>query len=161
MRGGGYIEQPEPGTPIAPVGEQIVYSQMMLTQVRSAPTNMGWRSLLVTVVLALLCGGLTSVYYLVNAPSSRDVATVLTESYTLEGDQLYAAGKYSAAVNRYTQAINTQPLYAEAYLKRAAAYKAQGDRTGAEADYKQALALSRDPAAKKLAEEELQNLQSR
>ncbi len=154
----GPIEQHERETPIAPLGNQINYSEMVLTQVRSAPTNMGWKSVLVTLVLALACAGATSLFYMVRVPSADKFAAALVRGHMEDGDRLYEAGHYDAAIVEYNKAIIGRKDYDLAYYKRGQAYEAKGDTEQAAADYRKVLEVSRDEGLKQEAMARLEEL---
>lgn len=61
--------------------------------------------------------------------------------YVGQGDSLFARVLYGAAAESYTCALNLQPDYAPAYVRRGYAYAALGDSARALADYEQAVAL--------------------
>jgi tetratricopeptide (TPR) repeat protein len=61
--------------------------------------------------------------------------------YVGQGDSLFARVLYTAAAESYTCALNLQPDYAPAYVRRGYAYAAIGDSERALADYEQAAAL--------------------
>jgi tetratricopeptide (TPR) repeat protein len=154
------VEHYERESPIAPISNQINYSEMVLTQVRSAPTNMGWKSVLVTVVLALACAGVTSVFYMLRVPSSEKFAAALAQGHLQEGSRLYDAGLYDLAIVEYNRAILGRPDYDLAYYRRAEAYEAKGDKAGAAADYRKVLEISRDAAMKQDATARLRQLEA-
>lgn len=156
----GTVERYERETPIAPLGNQINYSEMVLTQVRSAPTNMGWKSVFVTVVLALACAGVTSVFYMLRVPSSDKFAAALVQSHIQEGDRLYGVGLYDMAIVEYNRAIVGRSDYDLAYYRRAEAYEAKGDKARAAADYRKVLEISPDEAMKREATSRLQRLEA-
>jgi tetratricopeptide (TPR) repeat protein len=133
---------------------------MVLTQVRSAPTNMGWKSVFVTVVLALACAGVTSVFYLLRVPSSDKFAAALVQSHMQEGDRLYGVGLYDMAIVEYNRAIVGRSDYDLAYYRRAQVYEAKGDKANAAADYRKVLEISPDEAMKQDAAARLQQLEA-
>lgn len=61
------------------------------------------------------------------------------------GDILMARNKVDAAIETYTKAIESNPAYAEAYVKRGLARRAKGDLSGSIEDYEQASSI--DPKA--------------
>jgi tetratricopeptide (TPR) repeat protein len=154
------IERYEREAPIAPLGNQINYSEMVLTQVRSAPTNMGWKSVFVTVVLALACAGVTSVFYMLRVPSSDKFVAVLVQSHMQEGDRLYGLGLYDMAIVEYNRAIVGRSDYDLAYYRRAEAYEAKGEQVRAATDYRKVLEISPDEAMKRDAAARLQQLEA-
>ena len=156
----GTVERYERETPIAPLGNQINYSEMVLTQVRSAPTNMGWKSVFVTLVLALACAGATSVFYLIRVPSSDKFTAVLVQSHMQEGDRLYGVGLYDMAIVEYNRAIVGRSDYDLAYYRRGEAYEAKGNKVQAAADYRKVLEISPDEAMKQDATSRLRQLEA-
>ncbi len=154
------VEQYEREAPIAPLGNQINYSEMVLTQVRSAPTNMGWKSVLVTLIVALACAGATSLFYMVRVPSADKFAAALVRSHMQEADRLYEAGLYDEAIVEYNQAIVGRNNYDLAYYRRGRAYEAKGDTAQAAADYRKVLEVSSDNAMKEAATARLRELEA-
>jgi tetratricopeptide (TPR) repeat protein len=154
----GPIEQHEREAPIAPLGSQINYSEMVLTQVRSAPTNMGWKSVFVTLILAIACAGATSLFYMVRVPSSDKFAAVLVNSHMQEGGRLYEAGLYDQAIVEYNKAIVGRNNYDLAYYRRGQAYEAKGDKERAAADYRKVLEVTPDEAMKQAVTARLREL---
>lgn len=152
------VEQHEREAPIAPLGNQINYSEMVLTQARSAPTNMGWKSVFVTLVLALACAGATSLFYMVRVPSADKFAAALVRSHMQEADRLYEAGLYDEAIVEYNKAIVGRNNYDLAYYRRGQAYEAKGDKTRAAADYRKVLEVSGDAAMKEAVSARLEEL---
>ena len=155
----GRVEQFEREAPIAPLGSQLDYSEMLLAQVRSAPTNMGWKSVFVTFLLAIACAGLTSAYYLMNEPEVNSSALIASRGYLEEGDRLLQAGSYDAAIVEYNKAIVSRNNYDRAYYKRGIAYEAKGDKEESAASYRKALELTRDETLKQDIQGRLQRLQ--
>ncbi len=154
------VERHEREVPIAPLGNQISYSEMVLTQVRSAPTNMGWKSVFVTLLLAIACAGVTSLFYMVRVPSADRFAAALARSHLREGNRLYEAGLYDQAIVEYDRAIISQADYDLAYYRRGRAYEAKGDRERAAADYRKVLEVGQDAAMKQEATSRLQQLEA-
>jgi tetratricopeptide (TPR) repeat protein len=153
------VEYNEREAPIAPLGSQLNYSQMLLTEVRSAPTNMGWKSVFVTLILALACAGATSVFYMIRVPSSDTFAAALVRSHMQDGNTLYDAGHYDEAIVEYNKAIIGRADYDLAYYARGQAYEAKGDKTQAAADYHKVLEVSSDESMKQAVQARLQQLE--
>lgn len=153
------VEVHEREAPIAPIGNQINYSEMVLTQVRSAPTNMGWKSVAVTLVLALACAGVTSLYYILNVPSFDKLSFAIVRDHVEQGDKLYQAREYDAAIVEYNKAIVGKNDYDLAYYRRGEAYQAKGNNERAAADYRKVLEISGDATLKQDAQTKLQALQ--
>jgi tetratricopeptide (TPR) repeat protein len=156
--GRGPLEVQESYAPIAPLGNQINYSEMVLTQVRSAPTNMGWKSVFVTVILALACAGATSLFYMLRVPSADKFVAALVRSHMQEGSRLYDAGQYDEAILEYNEAIIGRSDYDLAYFRRGEAYEAKGDTAQAIADYRKVLEVSPDQAMKQAVADKLRKL---
>lgn len=155
----GRVEQFEREAPIAPLGSQLDYSEMLLSQVRSAPTNMGWKSVFVTFLLAIACAGATSVYYMMNVPSAESFTAAMSRGHVQNGDRLLQAGSYDEAILEYNLAIAGRPNSDQAYYKRGIAYEAKGDKEQAAADYRRALELTRDETLKQDLQARLQQLE--
>jgi tetratricopeptide (TPR) repeat protein len=132
---------------------------MTLTQVRSAPTNMGWKSVLVTLVLAIACAGATSLFYMARVPSADKFLAALVSGHMREGDRLYEEGLYDAAIIEYNEAIVGRKDYDRAYYKRGQAYEAKGDKEQAAADYRKVLEVTEDEALKREVAAQLERLQ--
>ncbi len=152
------VEQREREAPIAPLGSQINYSEMVLTQARSAPTNMGWKSVLVTLIIALSCVGVTSLVYMLRVPSEDVFKAALVSSYMREGGRLYEAGRYVEAIMEYDKALASRTDYDLAYYRRGRAYEAKGDKERASADYRKVLEISTDEVMQQAATARLQEL---
>jgi tetratricopeptide (TPR) repeat protein len=120
---------------------------------------MGWKSVFVTVILALACAGVTSVFYMIRVPSSDKFAAVLVNSHMQEGNRLYEAGLYEAAIVEYNKAIVGRGNYDLAYYRRGEAYEAKGDKEQAASDYRKVLEISSDEAMKQAVTARLQELE--
>ncbi|HVF41863.1 MAG TPA: tetratricopeptide repeat protein [Pyrinomonadaceae bacterium] len=81
------------------------------------------------------------------APASAASAQSRNAPKTLvaKGDILMARNKVDAAIETYTKAIESNPAYAEAYVKRGLARRASGDLAGSIEDYEKASSI--DPRA--------------
>eukprot|EP00877_Chromochloris_zofingiensis_P003028 jgi/Chrzof1/12726/Cz07g05110.t1 len=73
-------------------------------------------------------------------PGQRKAAEALRS----EGNQLFAKGKYQAAIDRYTEAITLDPSSAVLYVNRAMCHKKREHWDQVIADAKHALSLDRD-----------------
>jgi len=74
------------------------------------------------MAVAVACLVLTAVVALQRVPAIGD--DVLHQ--VAEGDRLLAQGKFDGAIQAYSRAIDQQPRYASAYIKRAGAYTLAG-----------------------------------
>jgi len=90
------------------------------------------RILILTLILSL-------------APAAYAQSRVAPKSLVARGDVLMARNKVDAAIETYTKAIESNPAYAEAYVKRGLARRAKGDLAGSIDDYEKAASL--DPKA--------------
>ncbi|HEX8229343.1 MAG TPA: tetratricopeptide repeat protein [Chloroflexia bacterium] len=151
------IERREREIPVPPLGNPINYSDMLLMQARSAQTNMGWRSVFLTLMVALACVGATSALYLARA-SSDDFTEALVDSQMRSGSRLYRAGLFDDAIEEFSTAILHRNDYDLAYYRRGMAYEAKGDRERAITDYRKVLEISSDEAIKQDASARLQGL---
>ncbi len=155
----GRIEQREREVPIAPLGNPINYSDMLLAQVRSAPTNMGWKSVLMTFIVALGCMGVTSLVYL-SRPASDDFTAALVDSQMRSGSRFYQAGLYDDAIEEFSSVIVLRADYDLAYYRRGMAYEAKGDNQRAAIDYRKVLEISRNEPVREDVTARLQGLES-
>lgn len=151
------IERREREIPVPPVGNPINYSDMLLMQARSAQTNMGWRSVFLTLFVALACMGATSVLYAFRVPSD-DFTAALVDSQMRSGSRLYRAGLFDDAILKFSTAILHRSDYDMAYYRRGMAYEAKGDKEPAAADYRKVLELSSNEAIKRDVTARLQGL---
>jgi tetratricopeptide (TPR) repeat protein len=82
-----------------------------------------WRPMVrPAMAVAVACLVLTAVVALQRVPAIGD--DVLHQ--VAEGDRLLAQGKFDGAIRAYSRAIDQQPRYASAYIKRAGAYTLAG-----------------------------------
>jgi tetratricopeptide (TPR) repeat protein len=68
---------------------------------------------------------------------------VLAQAYNARGFEYFKLKQYSKAIADFDQATRVYPGYGNAYVNRAAAKRAAGDRAGAEADQARARQLTR------------------
>ncbi|MDQ3705193.1 MAG: hypothetical protein M3437_08240 [Chloroflexota bacterium] len=151
------IERRELDIPAPPPGNPINYSDMLLMQARSAQTNMGWRSVFVTLLVVLACAGATSVLYAFRPPSD-DFTAALVDSQMRSGSRLYRAGLFDDAIAKFSTAIQHRSDYDMAYYRRGMAYEAKGDKEPATADYRKVLEISSNETIKRDATARLQGL---
>lgn len=151
------MERREREIPVPPLGNPINYSEMLLMQARSAQTNMGWRSVFLTLLVALACIGATSVLYMARA-SSDDFTAALVDSQMRSGNRLYRAGLFDDAIVEFSTAILHRSDYDVAYYRRGMAYEAKGDKERASMDYRKVLEISSSEAIKQDVTARLQGL---
>ena len=64
------------------------------------------------------------------------------DKFINQGDNLFKTGNFRQAIDIYSNAIEVAPDYAMGYMKRAIVYRAQGDESLAEQDYRKAIRLN-------------------
>ena len=75
-------------------------------------------------------------------PSEFVVTQAKAEDLLIQGNEKHKKGDYQGAVAAYTQAIELNPNYAEAYYNRGFTRAKLGDKQGALADYNEALRIN-------------------
>ncbi|MEO1068623.1 MAG: tetratricopeptide repeat protein [Cyanobacteria bacterium J06638_6] len=79
-------------------------------------------------------------------PISDSSDQTTTEDFFSQGGEKLDQNDYQGAIKDYTQAVELNPRYAEAYNNRGVAYARLGDRQSAIADYDRAIGLNPDYA---------------
>ena len=83
---------------------------------------------------------LTLILSVAPAAASAQLRTA-PKTLVARGDILMARNKVDAAIETYTKAIESNPAYAEAYVKRGLARRAKGDLAGSIEDYEKASSI--------------------
>ena len=76
-------------------------------------------------------------------------ATVLAQSakqYFKAGEEFYKSMNFNDAIDQYNKAIEMDPDYEKAYIRRAMAYSKTGDHVNAAADFDRALVFNEKDA---------------
>ena len=98
-------------------------------------------ALLALVVILVSLAGLAA-----QPPAAADASPtpgqLTAGDFLLRGDAAFGEGRYEAAVDAYTSAIELEPGLATAYMKRGDAHANLGDDLAALADYDEAIELA-------------------
>ena len=81
--------------------------------------------------------------------------------YLQHGMILYQQGRFDAAIENYTKAIEFDPQYSEAYKRRAIIYRARGDHAAAIADFTKAIEVDSEYAQEHYYERGVSQLDNR
>ncbi len=100
------------------------------------PESRGWQN-----VVERLRGTVTAMQSQANSPSEMDKKELSAESAIQRGNVLMTLGQLDTAVEAYSNAINLNPRYAEAYYHRGMAYAKTGTSLPAIEDWTMAIKL--------------------
>ena len=103
------------------------------------PESRGWQN-----VVERLRGTVTAMQSQANPPSEMSEKELSAESALQRGNVLMTLGQLDAAVEAYSNAINLNPRYAEAYYHRGMAYAKTGTSLPASEDWTMAIKLKPD-----------------
>jgi hypothetical protein len=138
--------------PVGPAGDLSNYSEIILTSARSAPTNTGWRSVLVTFLLAMACVGSMMAWAAARQMLGQTPLQQAAQSHLRQARDYFNHGNYTATISQCSYALDADVTLLDAYLLRAQAYQATSDKTNASFDYRAVLDLHPTDAQRSQAE---------
>ena len=89
---------------------------------------------------------LTIIFLVVSSAQAQPAPTA--KELVRKGIALIAGNKVDAAIESFTEAIEKNPQYAEAYVRRGMARRGKGDLAGAIEDYEKAASIDEKATAK-------------
>ena len=106
---------------------------MLPSRIQPTLLRTGYAMKLMKVVIVLL--------FLIHAVFSSAQSPASARELVKQGKLLMSRNKVDAAIKSYTRAVELSPNYAEAYVERGVARRAQGDLAGAIEDYEKAASI--------------------